>query len=254
MRPATQDLGQGRERNDLGVGFGGKSIEFVAPAYMAYPAPRGWRTCSQKPSRVFRVWFVVYPPGRLRSGRSRRSGRRDGCRGEPEPRGWRLRSGPASVMWTWPWLTHGLGEPPASSGVPPPIEMSLGAVAGAADCSGVTAAGWRCRRRPTGCGRWSCSCPPSRSRRSTRVGPKRLSTPSDAGKCCPLAGAQRVPDLLGLVDTGGPGHLEVSPLVNYGIDRHLREARRWLIERALLSEAVLEWLPDLPPHYAGLEP
>jgi hypothetical protein len=48
-------------------------------------------------------------------------------------------------------------------------------------------------------------------------------------------------------------HLVPEPLKAYGVQRHIEEARRSLVESALITPAALDWLPDVTEHFRYLE-
>lgn len=47
-------------------------------------------------------------------------------------------------------------------------------------------------------------------------------------------------------------HLAASPLVDYGIERHIEEARQQTIEGSGLVKEAAEWLPDVREHFEYL--
>ena len=44
-------------------------------------------------------------------------------------------------------------------------------------------------------------------------------------------------------------HLPAAPLQAYGIDRHLADARRWLIESRVVPVEAIDWLPDVRKNF-----
>ncbi|MBI2929943.1 MAG: hypothetical protein HYY24_30160 [Verrucomicrobia bacterium] len=49
-------------------------------------------------------------------------------------------------------------------------------------------------------------------------------------------------------------HLPMAPLGDYGVERHVEEARRWLVESGTVPGDALQWLPDVSRNFSYLTP